>query len=104
MTNLDRHLAAVRVPAQHGVVTLPHGYGENVGVVREQQIRRAGNDQLFGIHQIRPNSFRPLIIDSRDVEDAVSPAQKAGLVAQKSDAITAAPARLRSSGTGRNIS
>src|ERR1700691_5078825 len=69
--NLHCHLAAMGVPAHHGVEALLHCDRENVGIVREQQISGARNHQLFGIHQIGAFSAA-LIVDTGDVQNAVA--------------------------------
>ena len=79
--NLQCHLAAMRVPAHHGVETLPHSDRKHIRVVGEQEIGGARKNEFLGIDQIFAVP-EALIVDAGDVQNTVSPVQQTRLVAQ----------------------
>src|SRR6185437_4550250 len=89
--NLHIDLTTVRVAGKNRLITTPNSRGEHVRVVGKKNIGCAGNDHAFRADQI----FRPvrtaLIIDARDVENALPAPNLRGFAAEK---IQASGARL----------
>src|SRR6201999_2456247 len=84
--NLDRDLTSVGMAAEHGVVALPDGNREHVGVVGKQQIGRARNHEFPGIEQVAAVA-NTLEIDTGQVQQSVAESENAVLVAQNMNSV-----------------
>src|SRR5208282_4559363 len=83
MQDFKIHLAAMGMAGDGEMVALRLGHWKNIGVVREQDVKRARDDQPLGAGQVLRAHF--LIVDSSKIDSCISEAKQLGLIPQDLD-------------------
>src|ERR1039458_2654117 len=91
--NLDRDLPAMRMSRQQQIITLPGRHGKHVGIVLEENIGCARDDEALGAAQILAALALGLEVETHQIEHGVAEAQGLRLAAQEADAETGGLAR-----------
>src|ERR1039458_3916459 len=83
--DFDRDLPAMSVTRKQQIITLTRGYGKDVGVMLQQNVGRAGEDEALGALQIAGAFAVGLEVEAGEVEGGIAEAQRLRLAAYDAD-------------------